>query len=105
MLSGTTGSSSSFWIPGREILPLGWEANGTGQEDRTGVAPRADARAVPRAAREGHGASVHRRISRRKGARRVPLRGLWGRSLRLGHQVRLRDGLAELFPARERGRG
>src|SRR5688572_24054040 len=66
---------------------------------------RADARAVPRAAREGHRAALHGRVRPRLRAGHVQLRRLRGRALRLGHEVRLGLRLAGLLRACQRGRG
>ena len=71
-------------------------------EDRRGVARGADARAVPRPARGGHRARLHRQVLGQPRRRRVPLRGLRRRAVRLDDEVRVRLRLAELHRAQDR---
>src|SRR6266511_1926547 len=68
-------------------------------EVRSGVAGAALPRAVPRASREGHRASLHRRLLGRARGGGVTLRGLRSRAIPLRREVRLGHGLAELLGA------
>src|SRR5437773_8217174 len=72
------------------------------QENRSRVAGRAEPRAVPRPAREGHGASVQRRVRPDIRARQLPVCGLRHRAVQLRDQVRLGLRLARVLCAGER---
>src|SRR4051794_18469990 len=94
--------------PGRNEMQV-WETVGHGEnrqdhnrEDGGTVASGADARAVPRAASEGHRASLHRRVRPRLRARHLPLCGLRCRAVQLGREVRLGLRLAGFLRAGER---
>src|SRR2546421_86261 len=78
------------------------ETNAEDPEDRGRVARRADAGAVQRAPREGHGASVQRRVRPRLRAGHLPVRGLRSGAVRLGHEVRLGLRLARVLRAGRR---
>ncbi|CAA9483993.1 MAG: Peptide-methionine (R)-S-oxide reductase MsrB, partial [uncultured Solirubrobacteraceae bacterium] len=65
-------------------------------EDRAGVAGAADPGAVRGPAQARDRAGLHGPVLGRQGGRRLPVRGLWRRALLLRHEVRLRDGMAEL---------
>ena len=67
--------------------------------DGAGVARAPHAGAVPHPSREGHRTGLQRGVLGRPPAGHVPLCGLRGRALRVGHQVRLRQWLAELLRA------
>src|SRR5437763_14373711 len=68
------------------------------------MAPRADARAVPRPAAEGHRTRFHRPPVERSRAWTVPLRGLRRGALPCRGEVRERQRLAELHAARRSAR-
>ena len=73
-------------------------------EDRRGVARGALPRGVRRAPQGRHRARLHRRVHRHRDHRRLPLQGLPGQALRVGHQVPLRLRLAVVLPADHRHR-
>ena len=69
------------------------------REDRSGVAGGALARAVPRAAPEGHRGAVQRRVRPHLRAGHVSLRRLRRGAVRVGHEVRLGLRLARVLRA------
>ena len=75
-----------------------------GRQDGVRMARRARPRAVPRAAREGHGGAVLGRVRPRLRARHLPLRRLRSRALRLRGEVRLGLRLAGVLGAGEAAR-
>src|SRR5713226_3306237 len=85
------------------VPPQGGDDGRQSRERRCRVARAAHARAIPRRAQEGHRAGFQRGLLGHQDTRHVCLRLLRPGALRRGHEVRFRDGLAELLGAGRRG--